>query len=103
VRGFVADPGLDPVGAGIQAVWQAIATGFSMTSGIGDIDRLLSRGGIDSILLTLWLIVGAVTFGTLLEEFGLISRLIDPMIRGRLLAHEARRARAVRPALRRGV
>ena len=46
-----------------------------------DIDRLLSRGGMDSMLLTLWLIIGAVTFGALLEEFGLIKRLIDPMIR----------------------
>jgi NhaC family Na+:H+ antiporter len=33
------------------------------------------------MLLTLWLIIGAVTFGALLEEFGLIGRLIDPMIR----------------------
>lgn len=43
------------------------------------------------MLLTLWLIVGAVTFGTLIEEFGLISRLIDPLLRvargtGRLFA-----------------
>jgi Na+:H+ antiporter, NhaC family len=81
VRAFVAEPGLDPVRAGIQAVWQAMATGFSMDSGIADIDRLLSRGGMDSMLLTLWLIIGAVTFGALLEEFGLIKRLIDPMIR----------------------
>ncbi len=81
VRAFVADPGLDGVLAGIKAVWQAMATGFSMNSGIADIDGLLSRGGMDSMLFTLWLIIGAVTFGTLLEEFGLISRLIDPMIR----------------------
>jgi Na+:H+ antiporter, NhaC family len=81
VRDFVADPGLDPVRVGIQAVWQAMATGFAMDSGIADIDGLLSRGGMDSMLLTLWLIIGAVTFGTLLEEFGLIGRLIDPMIR----------------------
>jgi Na+:H+ antiporter, NhaC family len=81
VRDFVADPGLDPVRAGIQAVWQAMATGFVMDSGIADIDRLLSRGGMDSMLLTLWLIIGAVTFGSLLEEFGLIARLINPMIR----------------------
>jgi Na+:H+ antiporter, NhaC family len=80
VRDFVADPGLDPVRAGIKAVWQAMATGFSMDSGIADIDQLLSRGGMDSMLLTLWLIIGAVTFGALLEEFGLINRLIDPMI-----------------------
>ena len=59
---------------------RAMATGFSIDSGIADIDRLLSRGGMDSMLLTLWLIIGAVTFGTMLEEFGLIDRLIDPMI-----------------------
>ncbi|WP_214402680.1 Na+/H+ antiporter NhaC [Pseudonocardia lacus] len=81
VRAFVAEPGLNGVLAGIKAVWQAMATGFTMDSGIADIDSLLSRGGMDSMLLTLWLIIGAVTFGTLLEEFGLISRLIDPMIR----------------------
>jgi NhaC family Na+:H+ antiporter len=80
-RAFVADPDLDPVRTGIQAVWQAMATGFSMESGLADVDGLLSRGGMDSMLLTLWLIMGAVTFGTLLEEFGLIARLIDPMVR----------------------
>lgn len=57
-----------------------MATGFVKESGIEDIDRLLSRGGMDSMLLTLWLIMGAVTFGTLLEKFGLISRLITPML-----------------------
>jgi Na+:H+ antiporter, NhaC family len=91
VRAFVADPGLDQVRTGIKAVWQALATGFSIDSGLGDVDRLLSRGGMDSMLLTLWLIIGAVTFGTVLEEFGLINRLIGPMIRaaestGRLFA-----------------
>jgi NhaC family Na+:H+ antiporter len=80
-RAFVGDPALDPVRTGIQAVWQAMATGFSMESGLADVDALLSRGGMDSMLLTLWLIIGAVTFGTLLEEFGLITPLIDPMIR----------------------
>jgi NhaC family Na+:H+ antiporter len=80
-RAFVADPDLDPVRTGVEAVWQAMATGFSMESGLADVDGLLSRGGMDSMLLTLWLIMGAVTFGTLLEEFGLIARLIDPMVR----------------------
>jgi NhaC family Na+:H+ antiporter len=44
---------------------------------------------MDSMLLTIWLIIGAVTFGALLEQLGLIDRLINPMIaraksRGRL-------------------
>jgi NhaC family Na+:H+ antiporter len=73
----------------IQAVWKTLANGFSMNSGIADIDRLLSRGGMDSMLLTIWLIIGAVTFGALLEQLGLLDRLINPMIesaksRGRL-------------------
>lgn len=73
----------------IQAIWKTMANGFSMNSGIPDIDRLLSRGGMDSMLLTIWLIIGAVTFGALLEQLGLIDRLINPLIasaksRGRL-------------------
>lgn len=81
VRDFVAEPGLGLILTGIKGMWQAMATGFSIDSGIPDIDRLLSRGGMDSMLLTLWLIIGAVTFGTVLQEFGLIGRLVDPLIR----------------------
>ncbi|ROO85853.1 transporter (NhaC family) [Actinocorallia herbida] len=81
VRAFVADPGLGPVATGIKGVWQSMATGFEMNSGVADVDRLLTRGGMDSMLPTVWLIIGAVTFGTLLEEFGLINVLIDPMVR----------------------
>lgn len=64
----------------LTAIWQAMAVGFDMDSGVAEVDRLVSRGGMASMLLTLWLIYGAVTFGALLERFGLIARLIDPMI-----------------------
>jgi NhaC family Na+:H+ antiporter len=64
----------------IKAIWLAMANGFSVDTGYADIDRLLNRGGMDSMLLTLWLIFGAVTLGALLEEFGLIGRLVNPMI-----------------------
>ena len=79
VAGFVDGTG-NVVVESIKAVWQAMATGFDMSTGITDVDRLVSRGGMDSMLLTLWLIFGAVTFGALLERFGLIGRLVDPMI-----------------------
>ncbi|UBU08325.1 Na+/H+ antiporter NhaC [Nonomuraea gerenzanensis] len=81
IRAFVGEPGLNPVVAGIKAIWRAMANGYVKTSGLADVDRLLSRGGMDSMLPTLWLIIGAVTFGTLLEEFGLLNRLIEPMVR----------------------
>ncbi|MCQ4205766.1 Na+/H+ antiporter NhaC [Streptomyces longispororuber] len=80
MRDFVSGSG-NVVVESLKGIWSAMANGFSINSGIGEIDQLLSRGGMDSMLLTLWLIVGAVTFGALLEEFGLIGRLIDPMVR----------------------
>ena len=79
VAAFVSGTG-NVVSESIKAVWQAMATGFDMSSGLADVDRLVSRGGMDSMLFTLWLIFGAVTFGALLEHFGLIARLVDPMI-----------------------
>jgi Na+:H+ antiporter, NhaC family len=82
VNAFVAEinGSANAVVGSIQAIWRAMANGFTMNSGIVDIDRLLSRGGMDSMLLTIWLIIGAVTFGALLEQFGLIDRLVRPMI-----------------------
>jgi len=77
---FVNDPSLPMPIVYIKGIWMAMATGYQANSGIPDIDALLSRGGMDSMLLTLWLIIGAVTFGTLMEEFGLLSMLIDPLL-----------------------
>jgi Na+:H+ antiporter, NhaC family len=80
MRGFVGGTDYNAVVGSIKGVWSAMANGFSIESGIAEIDQLLSRGGMDSMLLTLWLIIGAVTFGALLEEFGLIARLVNPLI-----------------------
>lgn len=77
---FVSDPAITGLLRPIKATWMALANGYQENSGIGDIDRLLSRGGMDSMLLTLWIIIGAVTFGTLMEEFGLLDKLIKPLL-----------------------
>lgn len=71
--------GFNPLVA-VKATWQAMATGFVSDTGIGDIDRLLSRGGMDSMLITLWLIIGAVTFGALMDELGFIEQLTKSLI-----------------------
>jgi NhaC family Na+:H+ antiporter len=76
---FVAGSG-NVIVESLKAIWLAMANGFSIDTGIADVDRLVSRGGMSSMLFTLWLIFGAVTFGVLLEKFGLIARLVDPMI-----------------------
>jgi NhaC family Na+:H+ antiporter len=77
---FLAEPETTGPLAAVKAVWKAMATGYQANSGLADVDALLSRGGMDSMLLTIWLIIAAVNFGTLLEEFGLIGKLIDPLI-----------------------
>jgi len=78
---FVNDPTLGVPLVYIKGIWMALANGYQENSGIADIDRLLSRGGMDSMLYTLWIIIGAVTFGTLMEEFGLLAKLINPVLR----------------------
>lgn len=79
-RDFVGGAGYGAFTGSIKGIWAAIANGFTIDSGLSEVDRLLARGGMDSMLLTLWLIMAAVTFGALLEEFGLIGRLVTPMI-----------------------
>jgi Na+:H+ antiporter, NhaC family len=80
IQRFVSDPAISNPLRSIKAIWMALANGYQENSGIADVDRLLSRGGMDSMLLTLWIIIGAVTFGTLMEEFGLLSKLINPLL-----------------------
>ncbi|WP_423068637.1 Na+/H+ antiporter NhaC family protein [Devosia sp. CN2-171] len=77
---FVDAPELPPVIAFIKAGWQAMATGYEANSGIAAVDSLLSRGGMSSMLLTIWLILGALVFGTLLDEFGLLLKLVSPVL-----------------------
>jgi NhaC family Na+:H+ antiporter len=78
---FVNEPDTATPLVFIKGVWLAMASGFSENSGIADVDRLLSRGGMDSMLITLWIIIGAVTFGTIMEEFGMLAKLITPLLR----------------------
>ena len=77
---FVNEPDTATPLVFIKGVWLAMASGFSENSGIADVDRLLSRGGMDSMLITLWIIIGAVTFGTIMEEFGMLAKLITPLL-----------------------
>jgi Na+:H+ antiporter, NhaC family len=75
----------------IKGIWSVLATGYRVNTGVAELDNLLSRGGMGSMLKTLWIIIGAVTFGTLLEEFSLLTKLINPILErakttGRLIA-----------------
>lgn len=64
----------------LASAWQVIATGYRSATGIVPVDDLLSRGGMSSMLLTIWLIIVALAFGSVLDEFGLLSKLVTPLL-----------------------
>jgi NhaC family Na+:H+ antiporter len=59
----------------VKGVWISLFDGYVSTSGSPELDELLSRGGISSMLPTIWLIVSAMTFGGVMETTGLLQRL----------------------------
>jgi NhaC family Na+:H+ antiporter len=57
-----------------------LANGYISNTGEADIDRLPSRGGMGSMLVTIWLIMTALAFGAVLEHAGMLNRLIEPIV-----------------------
>lgn len=64
----------------LKGVWLALASGYTSTSGFAPMDMLASRGGMDSMLNTIWLIISALAFGGVVEKVGVLDRLITPII-----------------------
>lgn len=72
---FVDSPDL-PAWAGlVKGTWQSLFSGFTLSSGNAALDDLLSRGGMGSMLSTVWLIISAMTFGAVMETTGMLERI----------------------------
>lgn len=80
VAALAAAPDVSPALAQLKGVWSALATGYHVTSGDPMVDKLLTRGGMESMLNTVWLIITALAFGAIVEHAGLLQRLMDPLI-----------------------
>jgi NhaC family Na+:H+ antiporter len=90
VEAFVGEPGLGPAATGVKAIFASMATGFVSVTGVEPIDELFSRGGMASFLTTIWLILGALSFGAVMEHAGFLERILRPILarartRGRLI------------------
>ncbi len=59
----------------------AVATGFVIETGYAGLDDLFTRGGMASMLTTVWLIIAAMAFGGVLEYTGLLARLLQPLLK----------------------
>ena len=82
---YAASPDL-PAWAGlIKGTWMSLFDGFVLESGNAALDELLSRGGMSSMLTTVWLILAAMMFGAVMETTGMLGRIaasILSLVRG---------------------
>jgi NhaC family Na+:H+ antiporter len=70
-----------PVLGMIKGVWLALASGYVSTTGVANVDDLLTRGGMASMLTTIWLILCALSFGAVLEHAGMLQRLVQSALK----------------------
>jgi Na+:H+ antiporter, NhaC family len=77
---FADSPELATPLALLKGVWSAMATGFTSTTGVAPIDKLFSGGGMSSMLSTVWLVLGAMSFGAVMQYVGFTDKLVRPLI-----------------------
>jgi NhaC family Na+:H+ antiporter len=80
VRAFADDAGLGTGASAVKAIFAAMGNGFVSHSGVPVIDELFSRGGMASMLTTVWLILGALSFAAIMEQAGFLRRLLEPVV-----------------------
>ena len=91
VAAFVDRPELGTLATSIHAIYASMANGFVANTGNETIDALFSRGGMASLLTTIWLVLGALSFASIMEDAGFLERLVRPVVAratstGRLIA-----------------
>ena len=80
VMARLSDPAAGAL-APLKTVWTALFAGYESASGNAELDGLLSKGGMASMLTTVWLIICAMCFGGVLERLDLLQRLLQSALR----------------------
>lgn len=65
----------------LKGIWIALFDGYASNSGNEFLDALLSKGGMSSMLNTVWLIICALGFGGVLERTGILNYLLTQALR----------------------
>ena len=79
--GRLAGESPGPLFAQLKGVWISLFSGYSSHSGNESLDALLSKGGMGSMLNTVWLIICALGFGGALERTGILDYLLQLALR----------------------
>jgi NhaC family Na+:H+ antiporter len=80
ILALAEDPSLDATVAGAKSIWTVLFNGYHASTGNANLDSLLSRGGMSSMLNTVWLILAAMTFGSAMEKAGILDRLVHALV-----------------------
>lgn len=81
VAAMGAEEGRSRAWAMFAGGWKAMFSGYSVSTGNEAVDSLISRGGMASMLETIWLIICAMGFGAVMEKAGLLERLIRSILK----------------------
>ena len=65
----------------VAGVWKAMYSGFTTSTGVKTIDSLVNRGGMNSMLEVIWLILSALMFGGVMEVTGMLSKLVSVLLK----------------------
>lgn len=77
----MAKDGISSTTAFITVIWTAFFDGIVVNTGNHEIDELLSRGGMSSMLNTIWLVMCALSFGAVLEHFGMLAKFVETILK----------------------
>ena len=80
VLDFVDSPDLLRSVALLKGFWIALFDGFNADTGNERLDELLTRGGMSSMLTTVWLIMTAMVFGSTMERTGKLGRIAGTIL-----------------------
>ena len=80
VKNFVGEPDLSNGLIMVSGVWTALHSGFVLESGVEIVDDLLTRGGMASMLNTIWLVICALAFGAVLETTNILKKLVESFL-----------------------
>lgn len=81
VAALIHDPALGALEGTAKAVWTVLFDGYTASTGNDNLDSLLSRGGMSSMLNTVWLIITAMCFGAAMEKAGVLERVVRVLVR----------------------
>ena len=73
----LAAAGSDNFKGTLVVVWHAFFDGVQIVTGNNKLDKLLSGGGMSSMLNTVWLIMCALSFGAVIEHLGILKKIIQ--------------------------